>query len=101
MRVTVTPNIIGALDTLINGLVLGLEGLHIMGWVETIQTTSLLRSAEILPKVQEIEETCYHSNSSERSSEKVNEKTLTEQYTNDNLRNQTNKRDKHGTTILH
>ena len=49
---TVIPVIpIGALGTILKGLVQGLEELGIRGQVETIQTTELLRSARILRRV--------------------------------------------------
>ena len=43
MKVTVIPIVIGALGTVTNGLVQGLEDLETSGRVETIQTTPLLR----------------------------------------------------------
>ena len=42
------PVVTGALDTITKGFVLGLENLEIRGRVETIQTTTLSRSARIL-----------------------------------------------------
>ena len=39
------------LDTVIKGLVQGLEDLKITGQVETVQTTALLRSTRILRSV--------------------------------------------------
>ena len=45
---TVIPIVIAALGTVTGGLVQGLEGMEIIGQVETIQTTALLRSARIL-----------------------------------------------------
>ena len=53
MKVTFIPIIIGALDTVIKGLIKGLEDLEIKGRVETIQTTALLRSVRILRRVVE------------------------------------------------
>ena len=53
MKVTIIPSVIGALGTVIKGLVQGLEDLEIMGREETIQTTALLRSARILRRVLE------------------------------------------------
>ena len=44
MKVTVTPIGIGALKTIPKGLIKGLEDLEINRQVETIQTTTLLRS---------------------------------------------------------
>ena len=53
MKMTVILIVIGALGTATKGLVQGLEGLEIRGWVETIQTTALLRLAKILRRVLE------------------------------------------------
>ena len=44
MKVTVITIVIGALGTVTKGLVQGLVDLEIRGRVETIQTTTLLRS---------------------------------------------------------
>ena len=49
----VIPIVIGVLDTVTKGLVQGLYDLEIRGWVETIQTTALLRSARVLRRVLE------------------------------------------------
>ena len=68
MKVTKIPIVIGALGTIPKGLIKGLEDLEIRGQLVTIQTTTLLRSARILRKV---EETCFHSNSSENPSTKI------------------------------
>ena len=48
MIVTIIPIVIGALDTVTKGLVNGQEK---TGWVETVQTTTLLRSGRILRRV--------------------------------------------------
>ena len=53
MKVTIIPIVIGALGTVTKGLVQGQEDGEISGWVETIQTAALLRSARILWKVLE------------------------------------------------
>ena len=53
MKITVIPIIIGALGTVTEGLLKGLEDLEIGGWEETIQTTALLISVRILRRVQE------------------------------------------------
>ena len=53
MKVTVIPIVIGALGTVTEGLVQGLEDLEIRGRVENIQTTTLLRSARIPRRVLE------------------------------------------------
>ncbi len=66
MKVTIVPVVIGAFGTITKGLSKGLEDLEVGGRVETIQMTALLRTAKILRRV--LEETCYHSNSSEKPS---------------------------------
>ena len=53
MKVMIIPIVIGALAMVTEGLLKGLEYLEIRGWVETIQTTALLRSARILRRVLE------------------------------------------------
>ena len=53
MKVTIVPIVIGALGTVTNGLLNGLEDLEVGGQVETIQTTALLRTAKILRRVLE------------------------------------------------
>ena len=52
MKVEFKPTVIGALGTVTEGLIKGLEGLEIRGRVETIQTTVWLRSARIQKRVQ-------------------------------------------------
>ena len=53
MQVTIIPIVIGAFGTVTKRLLKGLEDLEIGGRVETIQTTSLLRTARILKRVLE------------------------------------------------
>ena len=53
MKVTVIPIVTGALGTVTNGLVQGLEDLEIRECEKTIKTTALLRSARILRRVLE------------------------------------------------
>ena len=50
MQVTI---VIGAFGTVTKGLLYGLEDLEVGRWVETIQTTALLRTARILRRVLE------------------------------------------------
>ena len=57
------PTVLSALGKVTKRLVEGREDLEIRGGVETLQTTTLLKSARILKTAQEIEETCYHSDS--------------------------------------
>ena len=49
LKVTIIPVVIGALGTVTKGLLKGKE--EIRGRVETIQTTTLLRTARILRRV--------------------------------------------------
>ena len=51
MKVTIIAIVIGALGTVTKGLVQGLKDLEIRGRVESIQTTTLLRSTRILRRV--------------------------------------------------
>ena len=51
MKVKVIPNVIGGLGTGTKGMIMGLGDLQIKGRVETIQTTVLLRPAQILKRV--------------------------------------------------
>ena len=53
MKVTVIWIEINSLDIVTKGFVQGLEDLEIRGWVETIQTIALLKSARILRRVLE------------------------------------------------
>ena len=53
MKVTVILIVIGVLGTVTEGLLKGLEDLEIRGRVETIQTTTVLRSARIQRRVPE------------------------------------------------
>ena len=53
MQVTIIPNVIGAFRTVTKELQKGLEDLEVGGRVETIQTTTLLRTARILRRVLE------------------------------------------------
>ena len=48
MKVTIIPIVIGAFETVTKGLLRSLENLEVGGRVETIQTTTLLRTARIL-----------------------------------------------------
>ena len=50
MKVTFIPIVISALGTVTEGLIKGLEDLEIRGRAETIQTTTLLRTARILKR---------------------------------------------------
>ena len=50
MKVTIIPIVIGAFGTVTEGLLKGVEDLKVSGRVETIQTTTLLRTARIIQK---------------------------------------------------
>ena len=54
MKVTIILIVIGAFGTVTKGLLKGLEDMEVDGRVETIQTTTLLRTARILRRVLEI-----------------------------------------------
>ena len=53
MKVTIKPIVIGAFGTATKGLLKGVKDLDVDGWVETIQTTALLKTARILRRVLE------------------------------------------------
>ena len=53
IQVTIIPIVIGAFGTVTKGLLKGLEDLEVGGRVETIQTTTLLRTARILRRILE------------------------------------------------
>ena len=53
MKVKIISIVIGAFLTVTKGLLKGLEDLEVGGRVETIQTTTLLRTARILRRVLE------------------------------------------------
>ena len=54
MKVTIVPIVIRAFVTITKGLLKGLEDLEVGRRVETIQTTTLLKTARILRRVLEI-----------------------------------------------
>ena len=51
MKVTIIPVVIGAFGTVTKGLLKGLDDLEVGERVETIQTTTLLRTIGILRRV--------------------------------------------------
>ena len=53
-QVTIIPSVIGTFGTVTKGLLKGLDDLEVGGRVETLQTTTLLRTARILRRVLEI-----------------------------------------------
>ena len=53
MKVMIVPIVIDAFGTITKGLLKSLEDLEVGGWVETIQMTTLLRTARILRRVLE------------------------------------------------
>ena len=57
MQVTIIPIVIGPFGTATKGLLKRLEDMEVGGRVETIQTTSLLRTARILRRVLNTRET--------------------------------------------
>ena len=74
MKVTIIPIVIGTFGTVTKGLLKGLKDLEVVGRVETIQNTTLLRTARILKESWRLEETCCHSYSRERLSTKTDVK---------------------------
>ena len=82
MQVTIIPIVIGAFGTVTKGLLEVLGDLEVGGRVETVHTTVLLRKARILRRVLELEETCCHSNPSERPSAKAGVKNSNNDYSN-------------------
>ena len=65
MKVTIVPLVIGALGTVTKGLLKDLKAFEGSGGEETIQMTTLLRTAR--EESWRLEETCCHSNSSEKT----------------------------------
>ena len=53
MQVTIIPIVIGGFGTVTKELLKGFEDLEVDGRVETIQTTTLLRTARILRRALE------------------------------------------------
>ena len=88
MKVTITPIVIGAFGTVTKGLLKGLENLEVGGQVETIQTTTFLRSARLLRRVLRLEDTCSHSTSRKRTSAGIDMKNS--QGVNNNNNNNNN-----------
>ena len=68
MQVTIIPIVIGAFGKVTKGLLKALANLEVGGRVKTIQTTALLERPEYWEKSWRLEETCCHSDSSERPS---------------------------------
>ena len=60
----VIPILVGTFWTILKGLVKGLEDLDIRGQVDTIQTTTFLRSI----RIESFDETCCRSKFSEKPS---------------------------------
>ena len=88
MKLTVTPNIIGALGTVTKGLEQGLEDLKIKGREETTQTTALLRLARILRRVLgRLDETYCHSDYSGKPFVNAGIKKLLKEFNNYNTNN--------------
>ena len=63
---TIISIVIGAFGMVTKGLLKGLEDLEVGGWVEAIQMIALLKMAR--EESWRLEETCFHSISSERPS---------------------------------
>ena len=67
MKVTIIPIVIGAFGTVTKGLLKGLDDLEVGGRVETIQTTAYCERPQYWGESWRLEDTCCHSNSSEKS----------------------------------
>ena len=78
MKMMIIPIVFGAFGTVTKGLIMGQEDLEVGGREETIQTTALLRMPEYWEESWRLEETCCHSNSSERPSANADVLTLKE-----------------------
>ena len=88
MQGTIIPIVIGAFGTVTKGLLEGLQDMEFGGRVETIETTTLLRTARDTEKKSwKLEETCCPSNSCERSSAKTDVKNSNELNNNNNNNN--------------
>ena len=68
MQVTIIPIVIGASGTVTKRLLKRLEDLEVGGWVKTIQLLHYWKRPEYWEESWGLEETCCHSNSSERPS---------------------------------
>ena len=62
MKVTIVLIVIGAFGTVTKGFLKGLEDSKFGGWVETIQTTALLKTDWILRRVLETQTSVKNSN---------------------------------------
>ena len=68
MKLTIIPIVIGAFGTVTKGILKGIEDMDVGGYMETIQTTTLLRTAKILRRVPKTWRDLLSLSSSERSS---------------------------------
>ena len=78
MKVTIIPIVVGAFGTVTKRLLKGLEDLEVGGRVDTIENMTFLEQPEYWVESWGLEETFYHSNSSEKPSTKTDEKTFDE-----------------------
>ena len=90
MKVTIAPIVIGTFGTVTEGLLKGREDLEVGGLVETIQMTAMLRTARIQRRTWRLEETCCHSNSSEKPSANTDVKNSKRVNNNNNNNNNNN-----------
>ena len=88
MKVTIIPNVIGALGTDTKGLIKGLKDVDITGRIETVQTPALLRSPRTLRRNLETWGDACHSNSSGKPS--ANDDVKNSQWLNNNNNNNKN-----------
>ena len=82
MKVTIVQIVIGAFGTVTKGLLKGPVDLEVGGRVETIQTTVLFWTAR--EESWRLEETCCHSNSSEKPSTDADVKNSKRGFNNNN-----------------
>ena len=66
MQVTIIPIIIGAFGTETKGLLKGMEDLEVGGWEEIAKQLRYWERPEYWEESWRLEETCCHSNSSEK-----------------------------------
>ena len=94
MRVTIVPIVIGAFGTVTKGLLKGLEDLEVGGRVETIQ--HYWQRPEYGEESWRLEETCCHSNSSQKPSANTDVKNFQRLNNNNNNNNNNNPENKNG-----
>ena len=74
MKVKIVPIVIGVFGTITKGLLKGLQDLGVGGLVDTIQIQHYWEQPEYWEASWRLEETCCHSNASEKPSAKTDAK---------------------------